>query len=778
MGSGVLLKSDDKTIVITAWHVLGNADEIDQKCLTIEQYQNNVLTELTLTVNEYELLKEVDIAVIHITTDCVVYEMNLCTPHYSGSVIVSGYPEVLSNNEKNKWHYLTGSITQHLFTYVQVSINERLGSISKSEKEHVNGFSGGGIFIESNDQIYLCGIETGTLTGDVAFNVICGIPITYIISLLEYKKPELGKSLEELVNNDKDSDQSNVLNEIEIEEQSEFSIEEQNKYSIEEHFLLGDGIESMHTRDPKAINEAFRNARDYYSTNCIWKYSENADLDYEYLETYNNQQMYINMHKKKVSLRFADSQELRLEALERVVQNSDLSIVDAVRYGCSWENCVDRRYWAYDYLRELENDTVEKARKYQNQLQNKRIPDDEICSYSLITLFRNGYTLEELCLKQYDINDLVRFGFDERTLTKYYPQNVIDNAIQSAERLFSIIESPGLAKYEKYGPIYLANSGKFEVKEVLKAYQIEDIYHAYNLEEILKEYPVVPAKTLKKGRYHADELASQGYTLRQLAAAGFDTRGITVIKKNNQELDENQIINLIKDIIFDMEEYPQKEEWLCGRKEAELLKKLKEKGLTLEQIWQQLPFYVDSSPCYVRWLLMAGYTVEELETENIEWKRYFEFLPPSDLFENEEYENYQSAGVLPLELFKSGLLLEVLRTVYDQDDYLLELEKEKGLRINNLREEGFNAMALFNMGRPLDELLEVYSPNKDEDVCEMALSGYDLRSLQKAGFSPRKLREQYERVLINCRFEDYKISDSSRYRTIEEYINKHGNWFL
>ena len=102
MGSGVLLKSDDKTIVITAWHVLGNADEIDQKCLTIEQYQNNVLTELTLTVNEYELLKEVDIAVIHITTDCVVYEMNLCTPHYSGSVIVSGYPEVLSNNEKHK----------------------------------------------------------------------------------------------------------------------------------------------------------------------------------------------------------------------------------------------------------------------------------------------------------------------------------------------------------------------------------------------------------------------------------------------------------------------------------------------------------------------------------------------------------------------------------------------------------------------------------------------------------------------------------------------------
>lgn len=532
--------------------------------------------------------------------------------------------------------------------------------------------------------------------------------------------------------------------------------------SLAEKFIVGYDIESMLNFDKATINDAFNAAQQYYLA-YITPFTNN--------QTKCDEQLFQNISAFDSSIRFLCAQEAYVGVCEYIIQNQYLDVIEAVEYGCDYYKSVPGIFWEEEYqLSSREEELIKEAEIHQKQLLEHTIPDDEINQYSLFALLKNGYSFSELYGKHYDIDSLARFGIKRETLLEYYSEEEVEKALKKAEELFDIIESPALGKYEKFGPIYLAN--KFEAKSVLEVFSVEEIYHAYNIFDILEVKPMVSAKALRKGQYLAEELAANGFSLRQLMAAGFETKDFKEMLRTKDSFEVKRIQELIADIIFDLEEEEHPEYFLCNCIEAELLKRLKEKGLSLSQIRNNLPFMLDSSPCIVKWLLMAQFTIEELEAEEIEWKDYFKMLP-SEWIDNSEYENYQYDGVLPMELIKAGVGISQVETIYDTKDFLFQIEKAKELDVLTLRKQGFTARALADMGKTLEELLDDYSSESEEDVCEMALSWYDLKDLRKAGFTPGKLKKEYEKVLRTYGLQG-DTSIWARYGAVLEFINKHG----
>lgn len=279
-------------------------------------------------------------------------------------------------------------------------------------------------------------------------------------------------------------------------------------------------------------------------------------------------------------------------------------------------------------------------------------------------------------------------------------------------------------------------------------------------------------KALKKGGYSAKELLDSGFSLRQLNAVGFDTKSFINNNEIVNDIDYKVIETIVEDTFFEIEEDEYKEDFLCGSEYAELLKKLKEKGLKLNQIKDHLPFMLESCPSHVKWLLMACFTIDELEREKLDWKGYLKDLP-SEWIDNNEYEKYQYAGILPIELLKAGISAELIESAYSIKGIKKEIDILKETDVVSLRARGYTAKAFFYMGKTLEEIIGEYSFENDEDVREMALSRYELRELREAGFAIGNLKKQYSEVLSQ-----YDLlgdnSPWSRYGMILNFIRKHG----
>ncbi|MDD3746345.1 MAG: glycosyltransferase [Anaerostipes sp.] len=553
-------------------------------------------------------------------------------------------------------------------------------------------------------------------------------------------------------------DESNINKEIVSESQEKKAVQE---LSLAERFVIGQDIKSMNIFDQRKINEAFNEAQRFFFSHISFFYFEEVTC---------NEQLFQNISANDVSIRFLYAQEPYMDTY--TIQRLYLNVIEAVKYGFDYSDCVPSSFWEEeDQFYEGEYKLIEKAKKKQKQLTEHKIPDNEINQYSLFALLNNGYSFRNLYKKHYDINVLVRFGIEKESLSGYYTEAEIACALQMAEELVDIIESPELGKYEQFGPKYLAK--KFDAKAVLEVYSVEEIFHAFDIYDILQIQPMVSAKALKQGGYSAKELADNGFSLRQLEAAGFETENLVFNHKKSVNIDSNILQELVSDIIFELEEEEYQEEYLCKSVEAELLKRLKERGLTLSQIRGFLPFMIESCPCHVKWLLMAQYTIDELETEKIVWKDYFKELPVNEWIANNEYENYQYDGVLPLVLLKAGIRISQIEEVYGTKAFSDVLKEIKGVDIITLREQGFTAKAFYNLGKSLVEIIDGYSCEKEEDIRELALSGYELRDLRKTGFSIGQLKKQFAYVLNLYDLQDDN-SPWSRYGYILDFISKHG----
>ncbi|MCR4754318.1 MAG: glycosyltransferase [Lachnospiraceae bacterium] len=551
-------------------------------------------------------------------------------------------------------------------------------------------------------------------------------------------------------------DETNTFKEENV---STSNIENDKDYTLAERIILGQDVEPEN-EDLDYINDAFEVARQYYLS-CIKPYNnENSLYDKDLFRN-------INVHD--TSIRFLYSQESLRPTY--TVQKLCLDAIEAAKYGFDYRECIPNLLWEDEYhLSNEEQEYIDEAEKTQKRLVDHSIPEGEIDKYALSALLNNGYSFEELFKMHYVIDALVRYGIEKDGLEKYYSEDEVLNAIQRAKEIFTSIESTALGKYEKFGPCYLAK--KFNCKDVLSVFPVEEMSRAFKVEEILDVKPMVTVKALKRGGYSAIELVGSGFSLRQLEAAGFDIEDLVCENKILNNLETKEIEEIVKNIVFEIEEEEYKEDFLCRSESAELLKRLKEKGLKLSQIRDFLPFKLESCPCQIKWLLMACFTIDELENEDLDWKEYFKWLPP-EWIDNDEYEKYQYDGVLPLELFKAGINVDSIESSYSINGLRKEIDALMETDVARLRADGYTAKAFYNMGITLEEVTSIYSSKKDEDVRELALSGYELRELNNAGFSIGDLRDQYSIVLVQY---DLKVGNSnwSRYGTILDYIGKHG----
>lgn len=526
--------------------------------------------------------------------------------------------------------------------------------------------------------------------------------------------------------------------------------------SLPERFLVGNDIGSMNNADKNTINEAFLEAQHYYSEYLIPYNSESPQYDRRLFQ--NN----VNP-----SFRFLCAQEAGMGCCEFITQFEWLNIVDAVYHGCDYRKCIPD---TYNYDDQQLDYIIGLAKMHQMQLSSHTIPDDEINQYSLIALLRNGYDFDELCEKQYDIDSLVRFGVKKEILLAYYSEEDVETAFRRAIDLFNIIESPALGKYEKFGPLYL--SKRFDAGSVMKVFLVDEFYHAYKISDIIEANSFVSPKSLRKGQYSAAELVINGFSLRQLEAAGFKTEGLNEIEGEKESVDDINSFALISDLYYELEEEEHIDDFLCKSIDAEVLRRLKLEGIPLNKIRNDLPYWLDSSPICVKWLLMARFTVDEIESVGIDWKSYLSLLP-TDCIMYSDVEIYQYDGVLPIELMKAGVSPDWIKSVYDTKEYYSQIENSKALDVHTLRKQGFTAKAFYYMEKPLKELLEEYSPKSQKDICEMALSYYELKDLRNAGFIPGTLKKEYERVL-----REYGLLTNFSYRKeqISDFISKHGEY--
>ena len=204
IGSGVLLSLDNKQIVITALHIFNNEQSINADELSIERYEHDRLVKIAFSLIEYIPLKENDIALVHIKTEVRVEEIQFGSPTIDSEAVITGYPAVLATSNELKRLYLSGTIKDLTEEKVFISVGDKLGSTSLEEKDHVDGFSGGGIFTVFEDQIWLIGIETNVMTKDVAYNRISGNLIKNVFDQLIKETTAFGISAD-IINRKYDS---------------------------------------------------------------------------------------------------------------------------------------------------------------------------------------------------------------------------------------------------------------------------------------------------------------------------------------------------------------------------------------------------------------------------------------------------------------------------------------------------------------------------------------------------------------------------------------------
>lgn len=189
-GSGCMFQpfTAEYSYVITAKHCLEGTDETPQ---TFEKTDIEIFShirETKLTVIDYYLHPEYDLAIIKVEYINGIPGILITIPRENKNVGLYGYPNLLDEDEE------TAKMGQYLDckTYFNYSnekliefrsntpISNRINSVNKT----LGGFSGSGIFYESNNNIYLMGIFTEIKEVEGAFDALLGYDISAVNEIL------------------------------------------------------------------------------------------------------------------------------------------------------------------------------------------------------------------------------------------------------------------------------------------------------------------------------------------------------------------------------------------------------------------------------------------------------------------------------------------------------------------------------------------------------------------------------------------------------------------
>ncbi|WP_223546829.1 ABC-three component system protein [Priestia aryabhattai] len=188
-GSGCMFQpfTNDYSYVITARHCLEGTDETPQtfKKTDIEIVSHSRGSKII--VIDYYFHKKYDLVVIKTEYVEGIPGTLITVPKENKDVGLYGYPNILSADD-------TAQLGQYLecktyFNYPQKNLIEfraipDVSNLINSVNSTLRGFSGSGIYLESNDNLFLMGVFTQLKEEDGAFDALLGYDISAINEIL------------------------------------------------------------------------------------------------------------------------------------------------------------------------------------------------------------------------------------------------------------------------------------------------------------------------------------------------------------------------------------------------------------------------------------------------------------------------------------------------------------------------------------------------------------------------------------------------------------------
>lgn len=182
-GSGVVFSVGEKNVILTAFHVLDSGHELNEKDLSLSKSVDGCEFEIDFDVKEFIYEKETDLAILLITSSEVFHELKFVQPKIGQKVKLYGYPDILSDSEDTHAFEVEGKIRELNQKRMCVTIDDKLGTLDTEEKYTLNGFSGSGFYMVTEETVRLCGIETNVLEKSVPYNAICGVSTDALVEI-------------------------------------------------------------------------------------------------------------------------------------------------------------------------------------------------------------------------------------------------------------------------------------------------------------------------------------------------------------------------------------------------------------------------------------------------------------------------------------------------------------------------------------------------------------------------------------------------------------------
>lgn len=183
-GSGVLISDmeGNKSYLISAWHCFVRQSNIDYEKIEILRQENNALKKLTLRFNDKIVIEQSDIIIFE--TDYVedVPQYHIIDPELGENVFFVGFPKGLSGVECMTSRYIARGKINELpnDSIIQVNCERGFETYLNDAISNISGYSGCGLFLESNENIFLCGIITNLGSPEGLFSFVNGIAISVI----------------------------------------------------------------------------------------------------------------------------------------------------------------------------------------------------------------------------------------------------------------------------------------------------------------------------------------------------------------------------------------------------------------------------------------------------------------------------------------------------------------------------------------------------------------------------------------------------------------------
>lgn len=192
IGSGVLISDIEKknSYLISAWHCFEKEANIDYQEIEIFRQEENDLKKISLNFKGKIIVAQSDVIIWEIDYIDDIPQYQIIGPEIQDKVVLVGFPNSLSGEECKTHRYIMRGEINDLpnESIIQVNSDRNLETYTSDAKSNVSGYSGCGIFIESEKNSYLCGIVTDLGSAEGVFSFVNGISILFIDDMLNKEK--------------------------------------------------------------------------------------------------------------------------------------------------------------------------------------------------------------------------------------------------------------------------------------------------------------------------------------------------------------------------------------------------------------------------------------------------------------------------------------------------------------------------------------------------------------------------------------------------------------